>query len=142
MGVYIFQQTRTQPKMSSLNAQTNDLGAGLTSLTFSEFTWRGGGDDDDDDDDDDKGGHKMISSSNLTRLLNYMQTHYRGVTAIDEMPPLSSDLVRRTYYRRGVEMTVFNRGFTRRLAYLGARSTSSRDSWRTPRESRSAAPTR
>ncbi|KFY12852.1 hypothetical protein V491_06628 [Pseudogymnoascus sp. VKM F-3775] len=77
--------------MSSLNAQTNDLGAGLTSLTFSEFTWR---DDDDDDDDNDKGGHKMISSSNLTRLLNYMKTHYRGVTAIDEMPPLFSDLVR------------------------------------------------
>ncbi|KFZ06122.1 hypothetical protein V501_07702 [Pseudogymnoascus sp. VKM F-4519 (FW-2642)] len=62
--------------MSSLNDQTNNLGSGLTSLTFAEFTW-----------DNENGGYKMISSSNLGKLHHYMRTHYPCVTTIDEMPP-------------------------------------------------------
>ncbi|OBT47138.1 hypothetical protein VE00_03120 [Pseudogymnoascus sp. WSF 3629] len=62
--------------MSSLNDQMTNLGSGLTSLTFSEFTW-----------DDGNGGYKMISAANLRNLYYYMRTHYPGVTTIDEMPP-------------------------------------------------------
>lgn len=72
---HISHNTRTF-KMSSLNDQTNNLGSGLTSLTFAEFTWDNG-----------NGGYKMISSSNLGKLYHYMRTHYPGVTTIDEMPP-------------------------------------------------------
>ncbi|OBT77299.1 hypothetical protein VF21_03449 [Pseudogymnoascus sp. 05NY08] len=62
--------------MSSLNDKINDLGNGLTSLTFEEFTW-----------DDGNGGYKMISAANLGKLCYYMRRHYPGVTTIDEMPP-------------------------------------------------------
>ncbi|OBT94543.2 hypothetical protein VE01_07959 [Pseudogymnoascus verrucosus] len=63
---HISHNTRTF-KMSSLNDQTNNLGSGLTSLTFAEFTWDNG-----------NGGYKMISSSNLGKLYHYMRTHYPG----------------------------------------------------------------
>ncbi|KFY07733.1 hypothetical protein V492_06889 [Pseudogymnoascus sp. VKM F-4246] len=62
--------------MTSLNAQTHDLGEGLTTITFDEFTW-----------DDGNGGYKMVSAANLVKLLGYSRAHYPGVTSLDEKPP-------------------------------------------------------
>ncbi|KFY43310.1 hypothetical protein V494_02031 [Pseudogymnoascus sp. VKM F-4513 (FW-928)] len=65
--------------MTSLKAQTHDLGEGLTSNTFDEFTW-----------DDGNGGYKMVSAANLIKLLGYLRAHCSGVTSLDEKPLLSN----------------------------------------------------
>ncbi|KFZ15360.1 hypothetical protein V502_05666 [Pseudogymnoascus sp. VKM F-4520 (FW-2644)] len=63
--------------MFSLNAQMNELGNGLKSLTFEEFSWK-----------DKNGGYELIPAANILKVLTYLRTHYPEVsTTIDEMPP-------------------------------------------------------
>lgn len=55
----------------------NELGNGLKSLTFEEFSWK-----------DENGGYEMIPVANILKVLTYLRTHYPEVsTTIDEMPP-------------------------------------------------------
>ena len=63
--------------MSSLNAQMNELGNGLKSLTFEEFSWK-----------DENGDYELIPAANIRKVLTYLRTHYPEVsTTIDEMSP-------------------------------------------------------